>query len=88
MTHPISPDAYCPRSIEDLKELLADAIEREVRKRKITAVEVRKYHPSIRKGDMTIIESGFGALFGVNKLAQIAEAIGLRINYSIRGGSE
>lgn len=84
---PTRPEAYSPESVERLKELLADALEREIRIRDIKPAQIQRLVPAIRRADVTAITSGDGAGFGIKKLAAIAEAVGLRVEYTIRGVS-
>lgn len=84
---PTSPDLYVPDSLIRLREKAANAIEKEIRTRNLTSLEIAHHMPSIRKADINRYLQGFGALFAEKKQFQVAEAIGLRFELNIKGAS-
>lgn len=84
---PTAPDLYVPETLLRSREKAANAIERELSLRGLTSLEIAHHMPSIRKADLKAYREGFGAFFADKKHWQIAEAIGLRFELTIKGAS-
>ncbi|WP_114945890.1 XRE family transcriptional regulator [Microvirga calopogonii] len=82
-SRPVIPNRYIPVSAARMKDRIGEAIVRRIERDDITAAEIARRYASIRAGDISKIRQGDWAIFGINRLVAIAEAIGVSVEAQV-----